>query len=78
MRWPSLAVSASGRKGNNGREDGDEPRNKASSSGRFSTSPGRPPDALLICAIGAGSSRFACVKRSTFVDWVRIEIIGAR
>jgi hypothetical protein len=36
VRWPRLAVSASGRKGNNGREDGDEPKNKAASSGRSS------------------------------------------
>ncbi|XP_066310468.1 uncharacterized protein [Miscanthus floridulus] len=33
-RWPRLAVSASGRKGNDGREDGDEPRKKAASSGK--------------------------------------------
>jgi hypothetical protein len=32
-RWPRLAVSASGRK--NSRDDGDDPKNKASSSGRF-------------------------------------------
>ncbi|KAJ1286550.1 hypothetical protein BS78_03G361100 [Paspalum vaginatum] len=34
VRWPRLAVSASGRKGKNGREEDDEPKNKASSSGK--------------------------------------------
>uniref|UniRef100_A0A804QX35 Uncharacterized protein n=1 Tax=Zea mays TaxID=4577 RepID=A0A804QX35_MAIZE len=38
VRWPRLAVSASGRKGNNGREDGDEPKNKAASSGKSDAS----------------------------------------
>ena len=38
-RWPKLAVSASGKKSRNSpdRGDGDEPRNKASSSGNFSS-----------------------------------------
>lgn len=39
---------------------------------------GRAAGALSISAIRAGSRRFACGKRSTFVDWVRIEIIDAR
>jgi hypothetical protein len=34
-RWPRLVVSASGRKSKNNRGDGDDPKNKASSSGRF-------------------------------------------
>ncbi|TVU36247.1 hypothetical protein EJB05_18172 [Eragrostis curvula] len=33
-RWPRLAVSASGRKSKNSREDDDEPKNKASPSGK--------------------------------------------
>ncbi|KAL5221331.1 hypothetical protein ABZP36_026044 [Zizania latifolia] len=33
-RWPKLAVRASGRKSKNGRDDGDQPKNKASSSGK--------------------------------------------
>ncbi|KAF0917703.1 hypothetical protein E2562_021205 [Oryza meyeriana var. granulata] len=34
-RWPKLAVSASGRKRKNGRDDGDEPKNNKASSSSF-------------------------------------------
>ncbi|GJM92352.1 hypothetical protein PR202_ga08818 [Eleusine coracana subsp. coracana] len=34
-RWPRLVVNASGRKSKNSRGDEDQPKNRASSSGRF-------------------------------------------
>jgi hypothetical protein len=58
-RWPRLVASASGRKSKSSREDGDESKDKASSSGR-SYCP--CSDALLIGVIGVGSRRFACGK----------------
>ena len=60
-RWPRLVVSASGRRSKSSREDGDESKDKASSSGR-SYCPSS--DAVSIGAIGEGSRRFARGKWS--------------
>jgi hypothetical protein len=61
-RWPRLVVSASGRKSKSSREDGDESKEKASSSGRsYCPCSG----SVSIGAIGEGSRPFACGKWSS-------------